>query len=35
MAEIWLQLAETETHSGNIPGSVAWLTEGLNIEKSQ
>jgi hypothetical protein len=35
MAEIRLQLAETEFETGNNSGSVAWLAEGLNIEKAQ
>ena len=35
MAEIRLQLAETEYEAGNVSGTVAWLVEGLNIEKSQ
>jgi hypothetical protein len=35
MAEIRLQLVETEYEAGNVSGSVAWLVEGLNIEKSQ
>jgi hypothetical protein len=35
MAEIRLQLAETEFEAGNNSGSVAWLVEGLNIEKAQ
>jgi hypothetical protein len=35
MADICLQLAESESEAGNMSGSVAWLFEGLNIEKSQ
>ena len=35
MADIRLQLAETESDTGNMSGSVTWLAEGLNIEKSQ
>jgi len=35
MAEVRLQLAETESDAGSISGSVAWLAEGLDIEKSQ
>ena len=35
MAEIWLQLAETESESRNTSGSIVWLAEGPNIKKSQ
>ena len=35
MAEIRLQLSENELDARNMLGSVAWLAEGLNIEKSQ
>jgi hypothetical protein len=35
MADLRLQLAEMESDAGNMSGSVAWLVEGLAIEKSQ
>jgi hypothetical protein len=35
MADIRLELAEKQMGSGGLSGSVAWLVEGLNIEKSQ
>jgi hypothetical protein len=35
MANLHLQLAEIESNVGNMSGSVAWLVEGLAIEKSQ
>ena len=35
MAEIQLQLVEMEFEVGNNSGSMAWLVEGLNIEKAQ
>ena len=35
IADIQLELAEKEVAAGNISGSVSWLMEGFNIEKSQ
>jgi hypothetical protein len=35
MADVRLQLAETESDAGNMFGTVVWLVEGLAIEKSQ
>jgi hypothetical protein len=35
MADIRLQLAEKEREAGHLSGNLAWLTEGLNIEKAQ
>jgi hypothetical protein len=35
MADIQLELAEKEVAAGKISGSVSWLMEGFNIEKSQ
>jgi len=35
MAEIQLGLEEKEQKMGNVLGSISWLTEGLNIKKSQ
>jgi hypothetical protein len=35
MADVHLQLVETESDAWNMSGTVAWLVEGLAIEKSQ
>jgi len=35
VAEIRLDLSETEMETGSLSGSVTWLVEELNIEKSQ